>query len=357
MTAPSTSRLSVRPIPVSTSTIFDGVVTRQWKFQLGESSLSETAWHIVGIRHSTLSGFRYALLNGKEIYDSDGTVNMYTLRGLTYGRDSLILNIGGSEVILSISKPKNRTLYEYTCTIDGQAIPEMNSRDEDSIICSKSYDIVIDHAEVQLVKEEPVVFFVIHVKDGSDEKILRRRFKEFYDLNFDLSSVLKGVNTTTLPYFPPRSWKRVRDHFDHTFIENRRKQLELYVRYLALIPRVTSDPSFLLFFDLYNVPNVTYNIVFNEKHGGIFGHPAKKPWYTKLSEMFSTDSQNTTKINNKNSNNQNTSDGVIDTNTISTNIDDTNTTSTNTDESQSNSVTSKELEDSKPIHFVESKDL
>ncbi|CAM9594734.1 unnamed protein product, partial [Discosporangium mesarthrocarpum] len=70
----------------------------------------------------------------------------------------------------------------------------------------------------------------------------------FTPLGGQIRSAFKGHHlASSLPCLPPKSYKLLTDHFSPEFVENRRVQLEVYIRKLSMVPHVNTNPDFLEF--------------------------------------------------------------------------------------------------------------
>ena len=96
------------------SSVLSGTVTRQWK--LGP--------HTIAFRHSTLSGFRYVLLDGVEVPGSEGTSSLFTM-GLA--GDRIRMQVADQEVCVMVC-PSGKTGFRYSCTFDGEPQTEATCR-------------------------------------------------------------------------------------------------------------------------------------------------------------------------------------------------------------------------------------
>ena len=77
------------------------------------------------------------------------------------------------------------------------------------------------------------------VKSTGKEVAVHRRFSDFYFLYTSLSIYFKGSHLLhALPEPPPKGFKLWQDQHDPEFIENRRSQLEAFLRKIIMVPRV-----------------------------------------------------------------------------------------------------------------------
>jgi len=247
---------------VTDAGIFSGIVTKRWRLP-GKQELT------VALRHSTLDGFRYLLVNNTEVKGSEG-IFAYSIASWFSGQmpppDCIAVNFdGGPKVTMQIVQASDR--FQYTCSADGVPLEDMiRAKSEDSSTGGASdYIITIPLAEVVPDSEEGgIAFYTIYVlrrKDGVLTKC-RRRFSHFYDLNNDLLSWTASSHLyDMLPSLPSRQWKLISDHLDDEFVQARRAELEIYMQRLLRVPRVTQSPEFLDFVNLWHPRRAKFSII------------------------------------------------------------------------------------------------
>jgi hypothetical protein len=139
--------------------------------------------------------------------------------------------------------------FSYRCDCNGTILKEANEMIAED--ATDSFDISIPSTEVITdINGEAVVWYIIETVRASDGKMSKksRRFKEFHDLQEDISSAFVGNHLVhSLPKLPSRGIKYFSDHLDPLFVEKRRHQLQAYMRGLTKVPRVLQNPSLLNF--------------------------------------------------------------------------------------------------------------
>lgn len=102
-----------------------------------------------------------------------------------------------------------------------------------------------------------VVWYRIDTKVQSTgmEVAVHRRFSDFYFLYTSLSIYFKGSHLLhALPEPPPKGFKLWQDQHDKEFIENRRAQLEAFLRKIIMVPRVAELQEL---YDILGIVNET----------------------------------------------------------------------------------------------------
>mmetsp|Transcript_2991 Transcript_2991/g.3696 ORF Transcript_2991/g.3696 Transcript_2991/m.3696 type:complete len:162 (+) Transcript_2991:59-544(+) len=89
-----------------------------------------------------------------------------------------------------------------------------------------------------------VVLYQIDVKTGHAEWATFKRFNAFYEFH---QKIAKDLKKCGLPKFPPRHFKILTDHFDRSFIEKRRADLDRYMQALMTIPGMANQEHMLKF--------------------------------------------------------------------------------------------------------------
>jgi hypothetical protein len=178
-----------------------------------------------------------------------GTSSVMSLRGT--GSDTLRVKVGSTDVVVRIALV-NTFGYSYRCEVNGSIIKEANEELPDETL--PTYDMSIPTTQVvsQVTdgKTESVVIYNIESVRSVDGRVARksRRFKDFFDLQEDVSSAFVGNHlSNSLPRLPRRGVKIISDHLDPLFVEGRRMELQSFLRSLVKIPRVSNNPEFLQF--------------------------------------------------------------------------------------------------------------
>ena len=104
---------------------------------------------------------------------------------------------------------------------------------------------------------EPVVWFRVDVERTTAatgavcKSTVHRRFRDFVELADDLRSSFKGHHLLgNVPDPPPKELKALQDHFEPSFVEDRRRALESMVQRIAAVPRFCSCASVQAFVGL-----------------------------------------------------------------------------------------------------------
>lgn len=137
--------------------------------------------------------------------------------------------------------------------MDGKAARELNEVPEVEL---PFVDIDVRVATAEVMRDDHgknVAFYRVEAMRRSDHRAATtaHRFSEFHELDSDLRSAFVG--THVLGMFPPMPKKAVSlftNHLAPDFIESRRTGLELYLRRLVGIRRVTVLPELLIFLNL-----------------------------------------------------------------------------------------------------------
>ena len=83
-----------------------------------------------------------------------------------------------------------------------------------------------------------------------DRRYIRRRFKDFVQLDYNVRSAYVNVKGHLLSSFPPlpaKASKLVTDHKSAAFLEKRSSGLDTYLKRLCTIPYMQRNPDFLGF--------------------------------------------------------------------------------------------------------------
>ncbi|CAM9827642.1 unnamed protein product, partial [Ectocarpus sp. 13 AM-2016] len=91
-----------------------------------------------------------------------------------------------------------------------------------------------------------VTWYEVHTMRKADSKgtLVHRRFRDFYALQEQVESLMKGHHLrSSLPRFPGKKSKLWTNHGDLSFVEDRRKALEQYLKTLLQLPHVSTLDS------------------------------------------------------------------------------------------------------------------
>lgn len=95
------------------------------------------------------------------------------------------------------------------------------------------------------------VLYEINTVLNDKETVVRRRFSDFDELDCLVRSVFQGHHlSSNLPPLPSKHMKLLMDHTTSDFVEQRRIDLEVFLRRLINVPHVTCDPDLLEFLGL-----------------------------------------------------------------------------------------------------------
>jgi len=259
-------------VPVSVTT---GIVTRQWSI-VGSP-------HVVSLRHSTITGFRYLLLNGAELHGTEGSSNIFNAKARG---DTVTLQVDRFFVEVTIT-PKGKTQFLYSCKVNGRL-----QRDSTMIPFDPNFQpefqikipgvIRCDEQEENAGDKGVGIYYrvdTIRTRDGKGACNLRR-FKHFAELNSNLKSSIIGCHMVkSLPKFPAKGIKFLKRHDDPKFVEDRRKRLSEYLTFLSRIQLISRNVEFLRFLGITDAPKPKYKILGN----GTYVVP---PDYKQLASAF-----------------------------------------------------------------------
>lgn len=188
------------------ASVLSGTVTRTWF-----TGSSTKGTHIIQLRHNTVrdsspqrsaaalapaaapaasaartrltrvrlqvSGYRYAIVDGREVHGSDGTTSLLSQEGDAH---DIMLSVGESTAVVRIS-PCGSTGFEYLCSFNGSMLTELNLMAE-LAIPADTFEVSVPRAET--LRDEAgknVVYYRIDSVRGDDgqEKSALHRFSEF----------------------------------------------------------------------------------------------------------------------------------------------------------------------------------
>lgn len=89
---------------VQRATVLSGTVTRTWLVPY------EGATHFAQLRHNTVSGFRYAMFDGRELPGTEGTSTILSQSGAA---DVLVVKLG--EAALEVTIAASHGVFVYGC--------------------------------------------------------------------------------------------------------------------------------------------------------------------------------------------------------------------------------------------------
>ena len=262
-------------IPNIPANVTAGIVTRQWAI-VGSD-------HTVSLRHSTFTGFRYLLLNGKELKGTEGTTHLFNQKSRG---DTVTLQVDRFFVEVTIS-PKGKAQFLYTCKVNGQLQADETVKPFDSKF-QPEFQITIpgvirsEEAEEEATKEGVGIYYRVDTIRASDGKgaCNLRRFKHFAELNSNLKSSIYGCHMVkSLPKFPAKGIKFLKRHDDPKFVEDRRKRLQEYLRFLARIPLISRNAEFRRFLGIADAKKPKFKILGNSTY-------VVPPDYSELAKEF-----------------------------------------------------------------------
>jgi hypothetical protein len=227
--------------PVSIVSVLSGPTTRTWTISHNAKKFT------VQLFHNTITGERNLCIDGAEVSGTSGTTSIFS------ASKTLIFELpGGGRGFVKVHH--NASQVEYTCSFNDVAIPEDNSilnggdSSKDSVNKMK---LTVDGADVGVdEKGKAVAWFKVHSIRENDERetIVHRRFRDFFGVNEALRSAYKGSHLlASFPELPPRSFKLWEDHLGAAFIDKRKWQLQDWLYKISQIPRMRTNPDFLIF--------------------------------------------------------------------------------------------------------------
>ena len=159
----SRSRRSLAQEMSQRSSLIAGTVTRTWLVA------GAGVRYVIQLRHNTLSGFRYCMVNGQEVAGSDGvsTVMMTT-------RDVIKIHIVGAEEVVMSLRPDGAG-FAYTCEVGGRPLQELNEMPE-SEVDSDPLEASIPVSSVQVDERgKNVAYYRVDALRKTDGKVRRGR--------------------------------------------------------------------------------------------------------------------------------------------------------------------------------------
>mmetsp|Transcript_15512 Transcript_15512/g.19852 ORF Transcript_15512/g.19852 Transcript_15512/m.19852 type:complete len:395 (-) Transcript_15512:194-1378(-) len=248
--------------------VFSGEVNRTWIFQDPETSKE----HIVTLYHDTISGVRCAMLDYEEIPGSMGTSMIFGSSGGT----TLVFTVNGKTGFVRISR-RGLVGFRYECVINGEEVPESTAHVSDN--SEERYTVNIKQAVTTKSESVNIIaWYEIETVRPSDEvtTIVHRRFKDFTSLDAEIRAALKGNHlSSSLPRLPSKSVKLLTTHSSPEFIEERRADLELYLRKLINMPHVPQMYQLHSFLGIVKTVR-EYSVVFRSFDLGISLEPTSQ---------------------------------------------------------------------------------
>ncbi len=247
MDARRLSAVAARPVGM-----FSGMITRRWFLPSSVKTNLGTYRQTVALRHSTFSGFRYALVNGEEVHGTDGTSASLFLKP---EGDTITMIVGDHRVEICI-RPYGKMQFCYTAKIDNEFQRGVYSLQ----LGNEAYDIKVPETQIK----GDVVWYRIDSTRKSDGKgtSCLRRYNQFFEIYQDIKSEFAGGPLKgSLPPFPQKAMKLFQDHKENSFIEARRRRLEVYMAQIAKLPGVATNPEFLRFIGFWDVPQPKIQVV------------------------------------------------------------------------------------------------
>jgi len=191
--------------------------------------------HIVQLRHNNVSGRRVVLVDGREISNSLKIID---------AEENIPFNIGTKRGMVMIRI--DYFTFTYECRYEGRPMPEMtfDIRDQKDT----NYSCSIPSVAVENIRGKRVAVFRVEMTCDGRTEVFRKRFRDFATFDTFIRGGYDGHHLLqNLPKLPPKQMSLFVDHFSKSFLEERRKQLEIYVNKLVKIPKVTSNPDFIAF--------------------------------------------------------------------------------------------------------------
>ncbi|CAM9535389.1 unnamed protein product, partial [Hapterophycus canaliculatus] len=181
----------------------------------------------------------------QEVPGSAGTTNLFNL---VAGRVDIPFNLKKGSVAgkdcgrLSILR-RGLTGFSYECEVNGRLV-----LDTTSIVQNTNYEYEVSMpATVDTgSRVSGVTWYEVHTIRKADSKgtLVHRRFRDFCALHDQVESLMKGHHLrSSLPRFPGKKSKLWTNHGDMSFVENRRKALEQYLKTLLQLPHVSTLDS------------------------------------------------------------------------------------------------------------------
>eukprot|EP00944_MAST-04C_sp_MAST-4C-sp1_P015258 g15258.t1 len=213
-----------------------GSVAKQFQFKS-----SDGVNHKVVIKHHTVTGELDVLLDGKELLSqvTDLTVGNWSEQ---FYQNFPEFSVQGHSGVVKWTVTRGDwgpvpSSFGYACIIDGKAIKDDSSTRASS---EKGQDIKIWIPSAEITGSGVVWYRIdTKIKSTGMEVAVHRRFSDFHFLYSSIAVYFKGSHLhNALPLPPPKGFKLFQDQTDPDFIENRRQQLENFLRRLVVVPRV-----------------------------------------------------------------------------------------------------------------------
>ncbi|CAN0151889.1 unnamed protein product [Ectocarpus sp. 6 AP-2014] len=220
--------------------ILDGEVNRNW--HLVDSGGEK---HLLTLFHDCMTGARAAMLDYEAMPGSAGTTNLFNL---VAGRVDIPFSMKKKSPTakdngrLSILR-RGLTGFSYECEVNGKLVLDTTSVVQNT---DYEYEVSVPATVDTGSRVSGVTWYEVHTMRKADSKgtLVHRRFRDFYALQEQVESLMKGHHLrSSLPRFPGKKSKLWTNHGDVSFVEERRKALEQYLKTLLQLPHVSTLDS------------------------------------------------------------------------------------------------------------------
>ncbi|CAB1102637.1 unnamed protein product [Ectocarpus sp. CCAP 1310/34] len=223
--------------------ILDGEVNRNW--HLVDSGGEK---HLLTLFHDCMTGARAAMLDyeaKEEVPGSAGTTNLFNL---VAGRVDIPFSMKKKSPTaedngrLSILR-RGLTGFSYECEVNGKLVLDTTSVVQNT---EYEYEVSVPATVDTGSRVRGVTWYEVHTMRKADSKgtLVHRRFRDFHALQEQVESLMKGHHLrSSLPRFPGKKSKLWTNHGDLSFVEERRKALEQYLKTLLQLPHVSTLDS------------------------------------------------------------------------------------------------------------------
>lgn len=214
------------------------------------------------------------MLDYVEVPGSWGTTSVF------HSSTTLSFRVGQAHGHVTIHR-ESMLSYSYECVFDDRKLKDTTFVPQ-SELPSLSVTVQVSDATTAPNPDPSngatVAWYRVDVTRNEDKAFttVHRRFKDFMFLDEQVRAALSGHHiSSSLPTAPSREFKLLTDHDDPSFIESRRKALEVYCQKLFTVPHVMTVPDVLPFIGLANQMREV-SIIFQEKKLGLSIEPTRR---------------------------------------------------------------------------------
>jgi len=143
------------------------------------------------------------------------------------------------------------TGFDYTLTFGGKDVPEVQQRPVEWLAAVEPRGVTVAVGDDVEHRAGKSYYALVVASDGGEPRTTRKRYSEFADLYAAVLAAYHGSHLrTSVPAPPAKVLNPFVNQLDPRFVDNRRVELNDFVKKLVQLPRALSNPAVLDFFDL-----------------------------------------------------------------------------------------------------------